>query len=159
MEDTTVSIDPESADAAPAATNNPTEKGAPTGTDAPVDTAPPEDDSAIKAINRCMRAWNHAYKKETAGSAEDESTIRAQRIAEDAYLRATPLLRGYTNICDFIACINYATITCIIMPIRAQQLLANARIALSTVYHQPRPVSERGPVGRPPKSPAVEEIK
>ena len=102
-----------------------------------------------------MRAWNHAYKKETAGIADDESTIRAQRIAEDAYLRATPPLRGYTNICDFIACINYATITWIITPIRAQQLLANAKIALSTVYHQPKPFTgERRPVGRPPKPPA-----
>jgi hypothetical protein len=61
---------------------------APTGSKAPKD----KDDAENKAIVRCMRAWNYAYKKEAA---EDSSDYEAEKAANEAYLKATPPLVGW----------------------------------------------------------------
>src|SRR5579863_8226567 len=124
----------------------------------PENPAAPVDDFGNKALNRCLRAWNYTYKKNLAEySGRDRQTL-AEDEANKALLRATPPLSGYKNICDFIACINYAVMTDIIIQEQAQQFLANAKVAISAVCHQPKPVREPGPVGRPPKSAATEEI-
>jgi hypothetical protein len=169
MADTTVSTD--TAPAAPPITTPPAATSEPTGTtEAPVATAPaatsevadpaepkinfpPKDNAVIKAINRCLRAWDYAYDKEAADLGEDDDDSDARQGASEAYLRATPPLSGYENICDFIACINHASLIGIISEGRAQHFLANARIALSTIYHQPKPFSEPRTLGRPKSSP------
>ncbi len=144
MADTTVSTD--------------TAPGAPEDTNAPAGSGTPKDDTANQAIVRCMRAWNYAYKKEAADLDEDDSDYEAKQAANQAYLRATPPLAGYKNICDFIACINFACMIDLISPIKAQQYLANAKLALSAVLRQPKPFTgEPRPLGRPPKSSATEE--
>ena len=117
------------------------------------------DNSGSKAIARCMRAWNYAYKKEAADLDEDDNDYDAKQAANEAYLRATPPLCGYKNICDFIACINFASMTDIVSPTKAQHYLANAKIAISALCHQPKPLTgssgEPKCLGRPPKSEAA----
>ncbi len=92
-----------------------------------------------KAINKCMRAWNYAYRKTFPDLAEDQSDWPAEKAANAAYLQATPPLIGYKNICEFIACINYASVTGIVTRREAAHYLDNAKVALSAIYHQPKP--------------------
>jgi hypothetical protein len=98
-------------------------------------------DSGKDAIDVCMRAWNSTYDKR----AEDDnpSAYECEKAGKKAYLKAVPSLSGYKNICDFIACINYASMTDLISHADAAHYLANARIALSTVYHDPNHIRER----------------
>ena len=93
------------------------------------------DNTGKKAIARCMRAWNYAYKKYSAGP--DAGADLANQAANAAYLRAMPVLAGYKNICEFIACVNFASTSGIISPLEAQQFLTNAKIAISVVYQRP----------------------
>ncbi len=120
----------------------------------PENPAETTDDLQNKAIRRCKRAWNHTYRTELAAYKSRDGQERAEDAANRAFLRATPPLSGYQNICDFIACINYAAITGMIIPDQAQCFLANAKIAISAVCHQPKAAGEPRPVGRPPKPPA-----
>jgi hypothetical protein len=89
-------------------------------------------------IIRCMKAWNYAYRKEAENLDDDESDYPAQKAANEAYLRATPPLNGYENICDFIACINFASMTDIVTHSEAEHYLANARTALAAFFHHPK---------------------
>ena len=137
MADTTVSTQ---ADAAPKAAGASTVKNA----------RKPEDDN--EAIVRCMHAWNYAYKKEAADLDDDESHYPAEKAANKAYLRAIPPLLGYENICEFIACINFAAMTDIISHGDAKHYRANAKLALTAAFRKPKPSAcEPRPVGRPPK--------
>jgi hypothetical protein len=102
---------------------------APEGTSVHADTTAPKDDTANKAIVRCMRAWNYAYKKKAAD--EDSTGYQAEKAGNEAYLKATPPLVGYKNICDFIACINFASMTGIITRSEATHYLAIASRAAS----------------------------
>ena len=129
------------------------------GESAPRINFPPKDNSVIKTINRCLDAWKYAYDKETADLDEDDPDDDAWKAASEAYLRATPPLSGHENICHFIACINYASMREFVTHAEAEHYLANAKVAISAICHQPKPFTgERRPVGRPRKSPTAEEI-
>jgi hypothetical protein len=133
---------------APAATAAAAGTTAPAGPRKPPKTA---DDN--EAIVRCMKAWNNAYKKEAADLDDDESDYPAQKAGNEAYLRVTPPLVGYENICQFIACINFAVMTDIINYSDAKHYRANAKLALTAAFRKPKPsADEPRPVGRPPKS-------
>jgi hypothetical protein len=88
--------------------------------------------------------------------AEDKQSTEyhCEKAGNQAYLKAVPSLCGYENICGFIACINYASLTGVITHGHAAHYLANARIALSTIYHRPGPVGGRnsGPQKRSGKN-------
>ena len=113
----------------------------------------PPDETENKAIVQCMRAWNYAYKKKIAEIDDGESDWPAEKAANEAYLRETPPLSGHKNICDFIACINFASMTDIVTHRSASHYLANARVALSAICHLPKPLDgEPKPVGRPSKT-------
>jgi len=103
-----------------------------------------------RAISKCLRAYDRAYKKALTLLDEDQSDFEACRAGNEAYLRATPPLCGYENICDYIACISYASMTEVIRHKDAEHYINIARAALSAFFHQPRPV------GRPPKPSATE---
>ncbi len=107
------------------------------------------DDSGKKAIDICRRAWTSAHDEQA--EVKGSSNWECEKAGNKAYLEAAPALSGYKNICDFIACINYASLTGVIIHTDAAHYLANARIALSTIYHQPKLASKRKP-GRPKKS-------
>jgi len=57
------------------------------------------------AIARCLSAWIYAYKQKIA---EKETEHEAKEVANDTFLRTMPPLSGLENICDFIACVNFA---------------------------------------------------
>jgi hypothetical protein len=159
MADTVVSID--SAPCGPPTADAPVVPGEAADDESePRNDLPPKDNSVAKAINRCLRAWQYAFDKETDDLDEDDPDDDAWKAAGDAYLRATPPLSGHENICHFIACINCASMREIITHTQAEHYLANAKVAISAAFHQPKPFAgERRPVGRPPKSLAAEEIK
>ena len=92
-----------------------------------------------EAIVHCMRVWNYTYKKEAANLAEGESDWPAEKAANQAFLREVPPLSGHKNICDFIACVSFASMTDIVTHRAAAHYLANARIALAALSLQPKP--------------------
>jgi len=110
-------------------------------------------DPGKQAIDICMESWNSAHDEQA--EIEGSSNWDCKMAGNQAYLEAVPSLSGYRNICDFIASINYASMTGIIIHTDAAHYLANARIALSTIYHRPKPARKRG--GRQPKSSAKGE--
>jgi len=107
------------------------------------------DDSGKKAIGICMEAWTSAH--DDLAEDEDSKEYECEKAGNQAYLKAAPSLSGYKNICDFIACINYASMTDVVTHNEAAHFLANARIALSTIYHRPKPARKRKP-SRPKNS-------
>ena len=119
---------------APAAT------AASAGTTAPARSRKPQNpDDENESIVRCMKAWNYAYKKAVADIDEDESDYPAQKAGNEAYLRAIPHLNGYENICDFIACISFASMTDIVSHRETELYLGNARVALAALSLRPKP--------------------
>lgn len=104
-----------------------------------ITTRDTSDNSGKDAIASCMRSWNYAHKKR-AGD-KNPTSWECEKAGNKAYLRATPPLCGYQNICDFIACINYASMTGIVTHNDASHYLANAKLALSAIYHQPKPAA------------------
>jgi len=97
-------------------------------------------DPGKEAIDICRRAWNSAHDEQA--EIKGSSNWDCEKAGNKAYLEAAPSLSGYKNICDFIACINYASMTGVVSHDDAAHYLANARIALSAIYHQPKPISE-----------------
>jgi hypothetical protein len=102
-------------------------------------------ESGKEAIDICMEAWNSAHDEQAEH--KGSSDWDCKKAGNQAYLKAVPSLSGYRNICDFIACINYASMTGIIIHTDAAHYLANARIALSTIYHRPKPPRNRNRAG------------
>ena len=94
------------------------------------------DDSGKEAIDMCRRAWKSAHDNQA--EIKGSSNWDCEKAGNKAYLRAVPALSGYRNICDFVACINYASMTGVIIHTDAAHYLDNARIALSTIYHNPK---------------------
>jgi hypothetical protein len=93
-------------------------------------------DSGKEALASCMRSWNYAYRK--LAEDDDSTEYECEKAVNKAFLKGMPPLCGYKNICDFIACINYASMTDIVTHNDAAHYLANAKLALSAVYHQPK---------------------
>jgi hypothetical protein len=102
---------------------------------------PSSGDPGKQAIDICMSAWNSAHDEQAEN--KKSTDWECQKAGNKAYLKAVPALSGYKNICDFVACINYASMTGIIIHTDAAHYLANARIALSTIYHNPNHIRER----------------
>ncbi|MGA2906383.1 MAG: hypothetical protein ABSE36_01650 [Terracidiphilus sp.] len=90
-----------------------------------------------KAIASCMRSWNYAYSK--LAEDDDSAEYQCERAGNKAYLNAVPPLSGHQNICDFIACINYASMAGVVTHKEATHYLANARIALAALSLRPKP--------------------
>ena len=100
----------------------------PTSTHAKTDKNP--------AVTRCLSAWNYAFRKEIA---EDTNDHDARQAANDAFLRAMPPLCGLENICDFIACVNFAYRIELISRNDSTHYLAQARVALAAHSLHPKP--------------------
>ena len=96
--------------------------------------------SGKQTIEACMNAWSRAHDEQAEH--KGSSNWDCEKAGNKAYLRAVPSLSGYKNICDFIACINYASMIGVVSHDDAAHYLANARIALSAIYHQPKPIAE-----------------
>jgi hypothetical protein len=98
------------------------------------------DVSGKQPIELCINAWNRAHEQQAEH--KGSSNWECEKAGNKAYLRAVPPLSGYKNICDFIDCINYASMIGVIAHTDAAHYLANAKVALSAIYHQPKPIAE-----------------
>jgi hypothetical protein len=103
-------------------------------------TATAAADPGREAIEICMQAWKAAHD---ARAKIDTNKYECLKAGNQAFFKAAPPLIGYKNICVFIACINYAAMTGIAMRKEAAHYLNNAKIALSTIYHNPDALRER----------------
>jgi len=122
----------------------------------PCTTERAKDASGGKAIVICMRSWNYAHRKRAQ---EDEPTPwQCEKAGNKAYLNAVPPLSGHQNICDFIACINYASMAGIVTHKEATHYLANARVALAALSLLAKPQATGAKSGgKPEAAPAQDE--
>jgi hypothetical protein len=98
------------------------------------------DPAHEKAVKRCCAAWRRAYNaymEKIRGTGADK--ISAAYQAGPAYCNAMPLLAGYENIRDFIACLAHGILIGAIPASKSGQLLYAAQVALSTVHREPKP--------------------
>ncbi len=98
--------------------------------------------SSNPSVARCIRAWNRAYRKKLDNLGKHEEEYHAKNVANDRYLRAMPPLAGYQNVCDFIACVTYASLVDILRPSEVDRLFAAAKVALGTMRYEPKPLPE-----------------
>jgi hypothetical protein len=107
-------------------------------------------DSGKEAIAACMRSWNYAYKKRAG--AKHATDWECEKAGNKAYLNAVPPLSGPENICDFIACINFASMKGVVTHNEATHYLANARIALAALSLRPKPQATGAKSGGKPEA-------
>ena len=92
------------------------------------------------ALKRCCAAWKRAYDAYMEGKDGSSMTsIFAAHDAGPAFCKAMPLLVGYENIRDFIACAAHGILIKAIPEKRANQLLYAAQIALVSLNYEPKP--------------------
>ena len=96
------------------------------------------------AVAHCSKAWERTYKRVLSaafdeGKDADDWEGFAREQAEVAFRNALPPLCGEDNIRDFIACVAYALVNEIILPIICTDYMEAAKIALSAVRAQRRP--------------------
>ncbi|MEI9968041.1 MAG: hypothetical protein WDM87_05235 [Terracidiphilus sp.] len=155
MENTIVSAGDAAATGATAISTESATPTTPAGSRSRKETCKDKDDTEDEAIVQCMKAWNYAYKKEAANLDEGESDYPAEKKGNQAFLRDTPPLVGLKNICQFIACINFASMNGIISQRDAVHYLANARVALAALSLQPKPQATGAKsLGKPSANPA-----
>jgi hypothetical protein len=100
----------------------------------------PDRPSDNPSVARCIRAWNRAYHKKLKELDEDEDDFEAEEAGKRSYLRAMPPLAGYENIRDFIACVTYAEVAELILPLNAARYLEGAKVALGALRHEAKPL-------------------
>jgi hypothetical protein len=114
----------------------------------------PERLTENEAVAQCVRAWRITIANERD---EDADEFEAEKTANDAFLAAMPPLRGYENICDFIACVTQAYMLEVVRQKEAEHLLVAAKIALGALRLEPNPAgSVKRRAGRPRKNNAPE---
>lgn len=90
----------------------------------------------IAAVAHCCNAWQSTFQ---ASYSRDKNEYAARKAADKAYHNAIPLLYGYQNICDFIACVTHGMVIDAIKGATGSKLLYAAQIALKTLSSQPNP--------------------
>jgi hypothetical protein len=116
-------------------------------TPAPASAPNPEPPQASAAIRRCCAAWRRAYKASMEENDDEDGPNKylAALEAGDAYRGAMPLLSGYENICDFIACTAHGILVGAIQRERSGQLLYAAQVALGALRSEPKPQKSASP--------------
>ena len=91
------------------------------------------------AYKRCMAAWQRTFNKSMEGTEGTEiDEVFAAHDAGEAYCKAMPLLSGYENIRDYIACAAHGMLIGAIPPKRSSHLLYAAQVALATLNCEPK---------------------
>lgn len=99
------------------------------------------------AVANCAKAWERTYKRILSavpdeGKDVDDWEHFAREKAEAAFRNALPPLCGEDNIRDFIACVAYALVNEIILPIVCTDYMEAAKVALSALRaHRGQPNS------------------
>lgn len=91
--------------------------------------------TANPAVAHCQAVWLRVHDAAMKRGAHKDS---AGMEAAQAYRRAMPLLAGYQNACDFIACVGFAMLMNIISETSAGKLLYAAQVALSSAPRPPK---------------------
>ncbi len=92
------------------------------------------------AVSRCFEVWKTARQESMA---KGKTEYSAEKVAALAYCAAMPLLSGYQNISDFIACVGFCMALEMIPEEKAAVLLSAARIAHSTTAKEPKQAKRR----------------
>jgi len=88
------------------------------------------------AVAHCCKAYARAQK---AARARGKGQIFAAIAANEAFRNAMPVLIGYDNIRDFIACTAHGILIDAINGEQGARLLYAAQVALTGVRRQPAP--------------------
>ena len=91
------------------------------------------------AYKRCMAAWQRTFNKAMEGTEGTEiDAVCAADEAGESYCKAMPLLSGYENIRDYIACAAHGMLIGAIRPYRSPQVLYAAQLALASFNCEPK---------------------
>lgn len=99
------------------------------------------------AVARCAKAWERAYQRYLSAptnhdKAAEDLEFFASEEGEVAFRNALPPLSGEDNIRDFIACVAYALVREILLPIVCTNYFEAAKVALSAArVHRRQPRS------------------
>lgn len=105
----------------------------------PASVAAPESENIeSEALDRCIKAWHRTFdlasinpKDETLDVLDEKDTLFAREQGALAFRDAMPLLVGYENIRDFIACTTYAMLMQIFSREDSRDLLGAAKVAMA----------------------------
>jgi mannose/fructose-specific phosphotransferase system component IIA len=121
---------------------------APSAATAATEDLQSESDNPLNAVlERCMKAWNRNYelasispKHEGLNNCDEtnEDEIFARLQGAKAFRAALPMLVGYENIRDFIACVTYAMLIEILSTDECHELFEAAKIAMALLKTQPK---------------------
>lgn len=108
---------------------------------------PENDHLDNEALERCVNAWRRNFELASINPRDEnlhrtggaEENLFAIEQGAEAYRNAMPLLAGYENIRDFIACVAYGMLKNIFCPEESRDLLAAAKIAMALLKKQPTP--------------------
>lgn len=100
-----------------------------------------------EALERCVNAWHRCFElasinpnDENLHCVEDtDENLFAFEQAANAYRDAMPLLAGYENIRDFIACTPYGILKRIFEMDEGREFLGAAKTAMALLKTQPEP--------------------
>jgi hypothetical protein len=99
------------------------------------------------ALERCIKAWNRTYnlasinpKDESLNYLDegDQDEVFAREQGANGFREALPMLTGYENIRDFIACVTYGMLTMILSQDESRELFGAAKIAMALLRAQAR---------------------
>ena len=99
-----------------------------------------------EALERCVNAWHRNFKLASINPTDDnlhcmednDDNVFAFEQGANAYRDAMPLLAGYENIRDFIACTTYGMLKKIFELDEGRELLGAAKIAMALLKAQPK---------------------
>src|ERR1039458_870827 len=97
----------------------------------------PDDPLYNAVVDRCIEAWNLAYKK--ASKDDDTTEYECEKAANRAFLNTMPPLVGRENIRNFIACVAQAAIMNVAYVKNLKQLLYGAQVAIGADGREPKP--------------------
>ena len=111
----------------------------PTPSATPVPAFDPHPIQTRPAYKRCMAASQRTFNKALEGTeANDIDRVLAADEAGESYCKAMPLLSGYENIRDYIACAAHGMLIGAIRPYRCSHVLYAAQLALATFNCEPK---------------------
>jgi hypothetical protein len=108
---------------------------------------PKADNPKNPALERCIKAWNRTYdlasinpKHESLDHFEenDVDELFARQQGANAFRSALPIIAGYENIRDFIACVTYGMLMDILPREECRELFEAAKIAMALLRAQAR---------------------
>jgi hypothetical protein len=111
----------------------------------PQNLQPESENLNNQALDRCIKAWSRTFdlasinpKDETLDVLDENDTLFAREQGALAFRSAMPLLVGYDNIRDFIACTTYAMLMEIFSRDDSRELLGAAKVAMALLRAQPK---------------------